>query len=141
MSTHYGGPVPYPMAEEELKEYYAVLGDKPYYRESITYTISEISAYLDKARLALTELGVQDVEQQCLSLLPCINKEDQKLDVLLVPSYINTQSAQNGTVKHIFKRKIGQMQANPGLPDPDNLFNDAPEEDLLDAYDTGYGKP
>lgn len=141
MSTHYGSPVPFPLAQVEIHEYYALFGNSSFYRESITYTISELDAYLTRARAALLELGIEDVEQQCLSLLPCINKEDQKLDVLLVPSYINQESKQNGTVKHILKRRIGDMQGNPGLPDPDNLFNEAPEEDLLDAYDTGYGKP
>lgn len=141
MSTHYGGPVPYPLAQEELNEYYALFSKSPYYRESITYSISELRAYLDRATIALTELGVADVEQHCLTLLPCINKADQKLDVLLVPSYMDPQPNENGMFKHQFKRRFGQMQGNPGLPDPRNLFNEAPEEDLLDAYDTGSTNP
>ncbi|MFZ6024596.1 MAG: hypothetical protein ACOYVG_09110 [Bacteroidota bacterium] len=141
MSTHYGGPVPYPLAQEELNEYYALFSKSSYYRESITYTIGELNAYLDRARLVLIELGVADVEQQCLTLLPCINKADQKLDVLLVPSYMSAEPNANGMFKHQFKRRFGQMQGNPGLPDPDNLFNDVPEEDLLDAYDTGSTNP
>lgn len=142
MSNHYGGPVPYPVAEAELNQYVALVGTQPYYRESITYTINELENYLDRARRDLTKLGIDVVGEQCVSFLPCISAEDGRLDVLLVPSYFNNQSTnQNGVVKHRFNRRLGQMQGNPGLLDPDNLFNNSPEEELEDAYDTGSGTP
>lgn len=142
MSNHYGGPVPYPLAEAELNQYVTVVGSEPYYRESITYTIDELQGYLDRARRDLNKLGIETTGEQCVSFLPCISEQDGRLDVLLVPSYFNNQSTnQNGVVKHRFNRKLGQMQGNPGLADPDNLYNNIPEEELEDAYDTGSGTP
>ncbi|MFN3666580.1 MAG: hypothetical protein ACK4S0_10500 [Sediminibacterium sp.] len=141
MSTHYGSHVPYPLAEEELQEYREIFGKTPYYREAITYSIGEIQDYLERARLCLIELGIEDIEQQCVTFLPCISKDDQKLNVLLVPSYMALKANENGMFKHMFKKRFGQMQGTPGLPDPDNLFNDVPEEDLMNAYNTGSTAP
>lgn len=142
MSTSYGGYVPYPLAESELNQYQAQFANESYYRESITYTISELRAYLDQAKLDLEKIGVLDVDQQCISLLPCISDTDQRLDVLFVPSYVAPLSTnQNGIVKHRFNILLGQRQGNPGLPDTDNLYRNFGDEDLEDAYDTGLGKP
>lgn len=144
-----GGTVPEKTAIEGIARYRAEMLNKPYYRESITYTIDELEELLKRARTEMVKLGVAKPEHQCVSFLPYISSKDNRLDFLIVPAVLNPQSLNaNGPIKHRFNKKLtnntnlegGKDGGRDGDdPDPDNPYGGIGDSE--EGYDTGMGRP
>ncbi len=149
MKNRLGAAVPEKAAVEGIALYRAEMKGKPYYRESITYTIDELEDLLQRARKEMQKMGVKP-DQQCVSFLPYISAKDKRLDFLFVPAVFNPASQNaNGPVKHRFNKKLSALNEGQGEkdggeggndPDPDNPYNGFPEPSE-EGYNSGMGRP
>ncbi len=147
MSNAKGKHVPASKARLGIDAYRKQFSGTPYYRESISYTITELRVFLDTAEKELMGMNVTDPNDQCISFLPYINQDDQKLSVLMTPSVYRADStASNGKHKHQFNKHIDEGYGRDGAKsdatsatDPTNPYNGVATP--TDPYNAGQSQP
>jgi hypothetical protein len=130
MNKAKGKHVPASEARQGIDAYRKQFAGTPYYRESISYTIAELRAFLDIAEKELIGMNITDPDDRCISFLPYMNQGDHKLSVLMTPSVYKADSTtSNGKHKHQFNKDIGEGYGREGAksdatpaPDPTNPY-------------------
>lgn len=130
MNKAKGKHVPASEARQGIDAYRKQFAGTPYYRESISYTIAELRAFLDIAEKELVGMNITDPDDRCISFLPYISQKDNKLSVLMTPSvYIADATSGNGKHKHQFNKHIEESYGREGaktdatpVPDPTNPY-------------------
>jgi hypothetical protein len=147
MNKAKGKHVPASEARQGIDAYRKQFAGTPYYRESISYTIAELRAFLDIAEKELIGMHITDSDDRCISFLPYINQGDHKLSVLMTPSVYKADStASNGKHKHQFNKHIEESYGREGAktdatpaPDPTNPYIGVTTP--TDPYNSGQSQP
>lgn len=147
MNKAKGKHVPASEAQQGIDAYRKQFAGTPYYRESISYTIAELRAFLDIAEKELVGMNIADPDDRCISFLPYINQQDHKLGVLMTPSVYRADSTtSNGKHKHRFNKHIEENYGREGAKsdatpatDPTNPYIGVVTP--TDPYNMGQGNP
>ncbi len=147
MSKAKGKHVPANEAQRGIDAYRKQFAGTPYYRESISYTIAELRAFLDTAEKELIGMNVTDPDDRCISFLPYLSQQDHRLSVLMTPSVHKLDAGSGiGKHKHQFNKHTSETYGREGAKsdatpatDPTNPYTgvDAPTP----PYNSGQGMP